>query len=109
MTEPFQPISGAAVRVLARLAAKKALTSQLRAQGKRQPLPRPSAISAHLAANPQLYEQALARTWELSIRDQRGRINAAIFQDDRRGWRKPHRLPDSESASQPENSTKSLP
>jgi hypothetical protein len=89
MAEPFQHISGAAVRVLARLAAKKQLTEQLRAQGVRQPLPRQSAVSDYLAEHPQLYEQALATAWELSVRSQSARINAAIFDDDRRVWRKP--------------------
>jgi hypothetical protein len=86
----MEHISGPAIRVIARLAAKKQLTEQLRAQGVKQPLARPSAVSAHLEKHPELYEQALGTVWELSIRDQQGRLNAALF-DDGRGLRKPRR------------------
>jgi hypothetical protein len=48
--------------------------------------------SEYLAQHPELYEQALAIAWELSARDHQGRINAVLFDDDRRGWRK-HRRP----------------
>ena len=82
MTQPFQHISGVAVKVLARLAARKAVKEQLRANGIRRPVP-------HREIVPQLYEQALATAWELSVRDQSERINAVLFDDNRRGWRKP--------------------
>jgi hypothetical protein len=52
MANSFSPISSAAVKVIARLAAKKALTEQLRQQGVRQPLVRRSSVSAHQAEHP---------------------------------------------------------
>jgi len=88
MAEPFQHISGVAVKVLARIAARKAVVEQLRANGIRRPVPHREivrATNAYLAANPRLYEQALATAWELSVRDQSGRINAVLFDDNRRG------------------------
>jgi hypothetical protein len=91
MADQFEHISSAAVKVPARLAAKKQLTEQLRQQGVRQPLARPSAVSAHLAEHPELYEQALATAWELAVRSQSALINAVLFEDDRRVWRKPRR------------------
>jgi hypothetical protein len=84
----MEHISSVAVRVIARVLAKKA--ESLRAQGIRQVFVRQSAVSAHLEAHPELYEQALAQAWELAVKSQSARINAAIFDDDRRGsWRKP--------------------
>jgi hypothetical protein len=87
----MEHISSAAIRVIARVLAKKALAESLRAQGVRQVLVRQSAVSVHLEQHPELYEQALATAWELSVRDQSGRINAVLFDDDRRGWHKPRR------------------
>jgi hypothetical protein len=87
----MEHISSAAIKVIARVLAKKALAESLRGQGVRQVFVRQSAVSAHLEQHPELYEQALATAWELSVRDQSGRINAALFDDDRRGWRKPRR------------------
>jgi len=92
MADQFQHISGVAVKVLARLAARKAVKAELKAKAVRGVVPHREivrATNAHLAANPRLYEQALATAWELSVRDQSGRINSAIFDDDRKGWRKP--------------------
>jgi hypothetical protein len=48
-----------------------------------------AASNAYLAANPQLYEAALRTAWELAIRDQQGRLDAVLFDDDRRSRRKP--------------------
>ena len=90
MAEPFQHISGVAIKVLARIAARKAVVEQLRANGIRRPVPHREivrATNAYLANNPQLYEQAMATAWAMAAKDQQGRINAALFDDDRRGWR----------------------
>jgi|SRR5262249_4603252 len=87
-------ISGAAVKVIARLAARKAVKEQLRANGIRRPVPHREivrATNAYLAANPQLYEQAMAQAWAIAAKDQQGRLNAVLFDDYRRGWRKPRR------------------
>ena len=46
---------------------------------------------AYLAAHPELYETAMATAWAIAAKDQQGRINAVLFDDDRRGWRKPRR------------------
>jgi hypothetical protein len=70
-SEPFQPISRSAVCILARLAAKKAVTEELRAQGIRVSLVRPAEITAqanaYLAANPQLYDEARERAARLGM------------------------------------------
>ena len=92
MADQFQHISGVAVKVLARLAAKKAVKEELRKQGIRGVVPHREivqATKAHLEAHPELYEQALATAWALAAKDQQGRINAVLFDDDRRGFRKP--------------------
>jgi hypothetical protein len=69
--DTFQPISASAVHVLARLAARKAVQEQLRAQGVRVSLVKPATISAqanaYLAANPQLYVEALERATRLGM------------------------------------------
>jgi hypothetical protein len=55
----FRPISVSAVHVLARLAARKAVQEQLRADGVRVSLVKPAEISAraqsYLADHPELY------------------------------------------------------
>ena len=94
MAEPFQPIGALAINVLAKCAAKKAVVEQLRASGNRAVVPHREIVRqtrAYLAAHPELHEQALATAWELSVRDQQGRLNAVLFDDDRRGWRRPRR------------------
>ena len=57
--EPFQPISRSAICILARLAAKKAVTEELRAQGVRVSLVRP----AEIAAKAQAYVEAHTELW----------------------------------------------
>ena len=61
----FQPISATAVHVLARLAARRAVTAELRAQEVRVSLVKPAEISArgqvYLQAHPELYRDALER------------------------------------------------
>jgi hypothetical protein len=112
MAEPFQHISGAAVKVLARLAARKAAKEQFQSQGvkhyKHADLLRQA--SEYLAGHPELYEQALATAWELSARDHQGRINAVLFDDDRRGWRKPRRpvLRSDHDKTSTENTTENM-
>jgi len=57
--------------LLARLAAKKAVTEQLRAKGVRVTLvPHREIVvqtKAHLEAHPELYEQALQRAWQMGV------------------------------------------
>jgi hypothetical protein len=59
--DTFQPISASAVHVLARLAARKAVKEQLRADGVRVTLVGPAEISAraqaYLTDHPELYRQ----------------------------------------------------
>jgi hypothetical protein len=65
-----------AVMVLARLAAKRAVQDDLRAQGVRVSLVPPRNIaekaSAYLAAHPELYQLALERARKLGYIDPRG-------------------------------------
>jgi hypothetical protein len=59
----------AAIKVLARLAAKKAVQDELREQGVRVSLIRPAELSAkaqaYLAANPQLIDEAKERARQM--------------------------------------------
>ena len=86
----FQQLGAVAVDVLARLAAKKAVQAELRASGNRA-LVRHREIVArskvYLAEHPELREQAMASAWKLGM--DKERINATVFDDDRRVWRKP--------------------
>ena len=67
----FQPISASAVHVLARLAARKAVQEELRSQGVRVSLVKPSEISAraqvYLADHAELYQEALERAQRLGL------------------------------------------
>ena len=67
----FRPISASAVHVLARLAARRAITEQLRSQGVRVSLVKPAEISAkvraYLQAHPELYQQALERAQRMGM------------------------------------------
>jgi hypothetical protein len=69
--ETFQPISASAVHVLARLAARKAVQEELRAQGVRVSLVKPAEISAkahaYLQSHPELYREALERAQRLGM------------------------------------------
>jgi len=60
-----------AVLVLARLAAKKAVQEQLRAQGVRVTLVRPAEITerakAYLEQHPELYQQSLERALRMGL------------------------------------------
>jgi hypothetical protein len=73
----FQPISASAVHVLARLAARKAVTEQLRSQGVRVSLVKPAEISekaqVYLADHPELYREALERAQRLGLYEKRRR------------------------------------
>jgi hypothetical protein len=87
----FEHIPGFAINVLARLEAKKQVKEHLRAQGIRLTYPAREIVRAtkrYLEAHPELYEEAMATAWALAAKDQQGRINAVLFDDDRRGWRK---------------------
>jgi len=67
----FSHIGTHAINVLARLAAKKAVTEQLRAQGVRITLVKLADIAAHatayLDANPHLYEEAIQRALRMGL------------------------------------------
>jgi hypothetical protein len=64
-TKSFKPVGKHAIAILARLAAKRAVQNELRAQGVRVTLVRPAEIAerakAYLDANPHLYVEALER------------------------------------------------
>jgi hypothetical protein len=67
---PFSPIGISAVKVLARLAAKRAVQNELRDQGVRISL-YPYAdlmrrTAEYLAAHPELYQQALERAQRMT-------------------------------------------
>ena len=67
----FSHIGNHAINVLARLAAKKAVQEQLRAQGVRATLVKPAEIAArakvYLDANPNLYEEAIQRALRMGL------------------------------------------
>ena len=67
----FKLVGVSAVKVLARLAAKKAVQEQLRAQGVRVSLVKPADISAKaqafLADHPELYAEALERAQRMGL------------------------------------------
>jgi hypothetical protein len=69
--DTFQPISASAVHVLARLAAKKAVTEQFRAEGRRVTLIPPAEINAktseYLALHSELYDEARQRAQRLGM------------------------------------------
>ena len=76
----FKPISATALHVLARLAAKREVVAQLRAEGRRVTLIPPAEINvkvrAYLEAHrEELREQALATAWAIGAKDQRGRMS----------------------------------
>ena len=70
----FQPISATAVHVLARLAARRAVQDQLRADGVRVTLVKPAEISAkaqvYLEQHPELFKEALARAQRMAEEDE---------------------------------------
>jgi hypothetical protein len=80
MANSFEHISICAVKVLARLAAKKAVEAELRAKGVRTTLVKPAEISAqanaYLAANPQLYDEARERAARLGMYEKPRRKSA---------------------------------
>jgi hypothetical protein len=67
----FKPIGAIAITVLARVAAKKAIKEQLRADGVRVMLVPACEIEqrarAYLDANPRLYEEALERAKQMGM------------------------------------------
>jgi hypothetical protein len=71
MAKSFKPIGAIAITVLARVAAKKAVQEQLKAQGVRVTLVKPAEIAeqakAYLDANPRLYKEALERAKQLGM------------------------------------------
>jgi hypothetical protein len=67
----FSHIGNHAINVLARLAAKKHVQEELRAQGVRVTLVKPAVIAeqakAYLDANPHLYREAYSRALQLGL------------------------------------------
>ena len=96
--DTFRPISATALHVLARLAAKREVVAQLRAEGRRVSLIPPAEINvkvrAYLEAHrEELREQALATAWAIAAKDQRGRMSKWLFDDDRRSRKWSRRVP----------------
>ena len=73
--DTFLPISASAV--LARMAARRAVTEELRAQGVRVSLVKPAEISAkaqvYLQSHPELYREALERAQRFGLYEKRRR------------------------------------
>jgi hypothetical protein len=71
MANSFEHISITAVKVLARLAARKAVETELRAKGIRVTLVKPAEITAqaqvYLQSHPELYREALERAQRLGM------------------------------------------
>ena len=69
--DTFQPISASTVHVLARMAARRAITEQLRAAGVRVSLVMPAEVSVraneYLSQHPELYREALERAQRLKL------------------------------------------
>jgi hypothetical protein len=88
MARHFKPIGTHAIGILARLEARKAVQAEIRDQGARPSQVPPAEISeramAYLDAHPELLEQAMQRTWRWSLLDQVERIEATVFDDERR-------------------------
>jgi hypothetical protein len=83
-SEPFQPISRSAICILARLAAKKAVTEELRNQGVRVTLVRPAEITAkaieYLPIHPELYDEARERAQRIGMIEKPRRKSAREMQ-----------------------------
>ena len=75
--DTFQPVSTSAVHVLARMAARRAVTEELRAAGVRVTLVKPAEISVranqYLSQHPELYREALERAQRLGLYEKRKR------------------------------------
>jgi hypothetical protein len=74
------------------MAAKKAVREQMRDEGRRVSLVPPRELNekarAYLAEHrAELYGAAIATAWAIAARDQRGRLNKWLFDDERRGKR----------------------
>ena len=72
--DTFQPICASAVRILATLAARKAVTEQLRDEGRRVTLIPPREINAKAQAyladhRDELYREALVRAQRMGLYD----------------------------------------
>ena len=80
MANSFEHISICAVKVLARLAAKKAVEAELKAQCVRVTLVEPAEISArtqvYLADHPELIDEAKARALRLGLLRRRTERNS---------------------------------
>ena len=76
MANSFERVSISAVKVLARLAARKAVETELRAKGIRVTLVKPAEITAqaqvYLQSHPELIDEAKARALRLGMFEKRG-------------------------------------
>src|SRR5215469_2202484 len=72
--DTFQPVSTSAVHVLARMAARRAVTEELRAAGVRVTLVKPAEISAkaqvYLEQHPELFKDAVLRAQRMAEEDE---------------------------------------
>src|SRR5215472_6561 len=72
--DKFHPVSASAVHVLARLAARRAVQEQLRANGVRVSLVKPAEISAraqvYLEQHPEIWREALERAQRMAEEDE---------------------------------------
>ena len=86
MTKSFQHIGPAAIKILARLEARKAAKEQFRQRGIRdyRHVELLRQASEYLAQHPELYEVALARAWEMGMVEQAERIDKTNYDDQRR-------------------------
>jgi hypothetical protein len=86
--DTFLPVSASAVHVLARMAARRAVQEQLRADGVRVTLVKPAEISAraqvYLSQHPELYREALERAQRLGMYEKpRRRLSQIMVTPDR--------------------------
>jgi hypothetical protein len=82
----LEHIGPAAIKILARLEAKKAVKERLRQQGVKfyKHAELLTQASEYLAQHPELYEVALARAWEMGMVEQAERIDKTNYDDQRR-------------------------
>jgi hypothetical protein len=89
--DTFQPVSASAVHVLARMAARRAVQEQLRADGVRVSLVKPAEISAraqvYLSQHPELYKEALERAQRLGLFEKKRKLQTPLVTP--MSWGKP--------------------
>jgi hypothetical protein len=75
-----------AIKIIARLEARKAVKERMRLQGIKhyRHVDMLREASEYLSQHPELFEVALARAWELSVAEQAERIDKTNYDDQRR-------------------------